>query len=858
VGHPSGYTSMRWLKYGNVQLPYFKALGIGSAVITVILNFAVLGVSGRNAQAETLNAQADDSISVQGNRRVEASTVRSYFKPGAGGRLDAQVIDDAYKALYATGLFQEVRISQTGGRIVVTLVENPVINRIAFEGNKKVKEDQLKLEIQSKERGTLSRATVQSDVQRLVEVYRRGGRFDVHVEPKIIELPNSRVDLVFEITEGEKTDVKTINFVGNRAYSSYRLKDEIKTVETGLLAFLQTGNIYDPDRIEADRELLRRFYLKHGYIDVRVVSAVGEFDPAQHGFIITFTIDEGEQFRIGTVDVRSKITALSPRLLEPRLRMSTGDVYNAEAIEKSVEDMTIEAARQGFAFASVRPGADRNPQTRTINLFFTVEEGQRTYIERINIRGNTKTRDYVVRREFDVAEGDAYNRALINRAERRLKNLNYFKSVKITNEPGSAPDRVVLNVDVEDMSTGEVSLSGGFSTSDGALAEASIGERNLFGLGLATKVGVTWGQSSKGATFSFVEPYLLRYRLALGFDLYAKEQLATSTVSYQTDTIGGSLRLGFALREDLSLQLRYSLYRQQIVLKDYLKNCNNINPDFVNTFPTSAFYNNGNPSTTYPGIGGSGTTDQNCYADSEASLPVKVELASGAAITSLIGYSLAYNTVNDNRNPTSGLAATFNQDLAGVGGNVRFLRETADIRRYFEVIYDIVGVMHLQAGTTEGWDNSSVDYNELATNGVRMLDNFQMGPNLVHGFASGGIGPRDLTNGTTNDAIGGTHYWGASLEFQTPISFIPKEIGIKLAAYVDAGSLWSYTGPKTSPLTGETMVASADNMFINSAAGVGLIWASPFGPLRFDLAYPITKRSYDKTQIFRFGGGTTF
>jgi outer membrane protein insertion porin family len=805
------------------------------------------------ACAQTPNSQAVNSIVVEGNRRVEASTVRSYFKPGPGGGFDAQSIDDAYKALYATGLFEDVRITQSGGRITVTLVENPVINRIAFEGNKKVKEDQLKLEIQSKERGTLSRATVQSDVQRMVEVYRRGGRFDVHIDPKIIELPNGRVDLVFEINEGAKTDVKTINFVGNHAYSSYRLKDEVKTVETGLLAFLQTANIYDPDRLEADRELLRRFYLKHGYIDVRIVSAVGEFDPAQQGFIITFTIEEGEQYRIGTVEVRSKIPALSPRLLEPRLRMSSGDVYNAEAIEKSVEDMTVEASRQGFAFASVRPGADRNSQARTINLFFTVEEGQRTYIERINIRGNSKTRDYVVRREFDVAEGDAYNRALINRAERRLKNLNYFKTVKITTEPGSAPDRVVLNVDVEDQSTGEISLSGGYSTSDGALAEASIGERNLFGLGLASKLSVQYGQHSKGATFSFVEPYFLGYRLALGMDVYGRQQLPTNFISYQTDTLGAGVRLGFALREDLALQLRYSIYRQQIVLPNFLNNCNNINPDYINTFPTP------NPlPTTPPFAGAPGQINQNCYADGEASLPVRVELSNGASLTSLVGYSLAYNTVDDNRNPTSGIAAAFNQDFAGAGGTVRFVRETADLRRYFEVVYDIVGVVHLQAGTIQGWGNGAVDFGQIGANGVRMLDNFQMGPNLVHGFAPAGIGPRDLTVGTTNDALGGTHYWGASLEFQTPLFFIPKEIGIKVAAYVDAGSLWDYTGPTSSPLTGETMTASSNNMFVNSAAGVGLIWASPFGPLRFDLAYPITRRSFDRTQIFRFGGGASF
>ncbi|MBO0711168.1 MAG: outer membrane protein assembly factor BamA [Acetobacteraceae bacterium] len=817
------------------------------------MSLLAVGLPGGGAYSQTV-----DTIVVQGNRRVEAATIRSYFKPGPGGRLDAQSIDDGYKALFATGLFEDVRISQSGGHLVVTVVENPVIDRIAFEGNRKIKDEQLKGEIQSKERGTLSRPLVQSDVQRLVEVYRRGGRFDVHIEPKIIELPNNRVDLVFEITEGQKTDVKTIRFVGNRAYSSSRLKDEIKTVETKpLLGFLQTTNIYDPDRLEADRELLRRFYLKHGFIDVRIISAVGEYDPAAGGFVITFTIDEGEQYRVGRVDVQSTISNLNPGLVRPQLRLSEGDVYNAEAVEKSVEEMTVEAARQGFAFATVRPGADRQAQTRTVNLSFTVAEGQRAYIERINIRGNTKTRDYVIRREFDLAEGDAYNRALIARAERRLKNLNFFKTVKISTEPGSAPDRVIVDVDVEDQSTGEISLSGGYSTSDGALAEASIGERNLFGLGLAGRASVTYGQFAKGAQLSFVEPYLFGYRLAAGIDLFAKQQLPTNFISYQTDTVGANLRLGFALREDLSLQLRYSAYRQQIVLPQFFHDCNNINPDFTNTFPTPSA-DGTSPATTFPGLNGTGTINQNCYANGEVSLPIKVELLNGAVVTSLVGYTLAYNTVDDNRNPTSGIAASLSQDLAGAGGDVRFLRESGDFKKYWEVVPDVVGLLHVQGGTITGWGNSSTDFGELGATGVRMLDNFQMGPNLVRGFAPAGIGPRDITPGTTNDAIGGTNFWGASIEVQSPLFGLPKDIGLKAAAYVDAGSLWDYRGPLSLPETAETMTASPNNMFVNSSAGVGLLWASPFGPIRFDLAYPITKRSFDRTQIFRFSGGTSF
>ena len=824
-----------------------RGLGIACLVVGgVLLSGAVVPVTTRLAYAQ---APAVSAIVVQGNQRVEADTIRSYFRPGPNGRLDAFQIDEGVKALYATGLFQEIRPTIQGGRLIITVIENPVINRIAFEGNKKVKDEQLKAEIQSKERGTLSRPVVQADVTRLVDVYRRSGRFDIRIEPKIIQLPNNRVDLVFEVTEGAKTGVRAIDFVGNRAYSSYRLKDVIKTSVTGILAFLQTSDIYDPDRVEADRELLRRFYLKHGFIDVRIVSAVGEYDPARRGFVITFMIEEGEQYRFGTVDVQSTVRPLDPSLLRPRLRTYPGDVYNAEAVEKTVEDMTIEAAKRGFAFATVRPRATRDYQTRTVNLLFAVEEGQRAYIERINVRGNTRTRDYVLRREFDIAEGDAYNRALVNRAERRLKNLSYFKSVKISTEQGSAPDRVILNVDVEEQSTGEFSVSGGYSTADGFLAEVSVAERNLLGRGFFGKVSVQYGQYTRGFGVSFVDPYFLGYRVALGLDFFARQQNPTSYISYQTKTIGGGARLGFALREDLGLQVRYSIYRQEVSLPTNLNNC---------ILSPNAIIN-----------GGTGVlpTDP-CFADGEASLAVRRELANGPVITSLVGYTLTHNTLDNNKNPTTGTLTEFRQDFAGVGGDVKFVRTTGDVYGYREVVPDVVGVVHLQGGQVSGWSG-----------GLRMLDHFQMGPNLVRGFAPAGIGPRDLTllpfTGYQGDALGGTLYWGASLEFQTPLYFLPKDAGVKVAAFADAGSLWNYVGPTTFPATGERISGSIcptwspaanplvacplDNgMHIRSSVGIGLIWDSPFGPLRFDYSFPLTKESYDRVQQFRFGGGTKF
>ncbi|MCK1638914.1 outer membrane protein assembly factor BamA [Bradyrhizobium sp. 157] len=810
-------------------------------------------------------AQTAASITVEGNRRVEVETIRSYFKPGPGGRLGQAQIDDGLKALIETGLFQDVRINQVGGRLVVTVVENAVIGRIAFEGNKKVKDEQLSAEIQSKPRGTFSRPMVQSDAQRIAEIYRRSGRYDVRVTPEIIEQPNNRVDLIFTITEGSKTGVKSIEFIGNVAYSSYRLKDVIKTRESNLLSFLGGADVYDPDRVEADRDLIRRFYLKNGYADVQVVAALTEYDPDKKGFLVTFKIDEGQQYRVASVDFQTSIPTLDAASMRSFSRVSVGSVYNAEALEKSVEEMQIEASRRGYAFAVVRPRGDRNFEQHTVSIVFAVDEGPRTYIERINVRGNTRTRDYVIRREFDLSEGDAYNRALVDRAERRLKNLDFFKSVKIVTEPGSSTDRVILIVDLEEKSTGDFSVSGGYSTTDGALAEVSISERNFLGRGLYAKAAVTYGQYARGGSLSFVDPYLLDYRVALGLDLFYREQLANSYIAYGTKTLGFSPRLGFTLREDLALQLRYSIYQQEISLPSQLANCNNNPANSLLAFnPSPAFANlNGIDLTSTSGLG--------CYFDGEASLPVRKELQSGKTLTSSVGYSLNYNTLDNNKNPTDGLLIDWKQDFAGVGGDVSYIKSAIDAKYYTPLVADIVGLIHLQGGIL----------NQFGGSELRMLDHFQMGPNLVRGFAPNGIGPRDLNPFGTRDALGGTKYWGASFELQMPFWFLPKEVGLKGSVYADAGGLFDYKGPTSWAATGEVNVPGCvpptqatattgpnpgtclglqyDNgNVVRTSVGVGIIWASPFGPLRFDYAVPLTKGQFDRVQEFKFGGGTSF
>jgi outer membrane protein insertion porin family len=798
------------------------------------------GITASVTTATYAVAQGASQIAVEGNRRVESDTIRSYFRLAPGERLDALKVDEGVKALFATGLFADVRPTFNGNRLLITVVENSVISRIQFEGNKRVKDEQLTQEIQSKPRGALSRPSVQSDVQRIVEVYRRAGRYDVRVEPKIIDRPNNRVDLVFEINEGGKTSVKEIDFVGNRAYSGYRLRDVIKTGQSSILSFLKNNDLYDPDRIESDRELLRRYYLKNGYADVRIVSAVAEFDPKRNGFVLTFTIDEGDRYNFGAIDIQSGVRDVDTSILRSKLRFSSGATYNAELLEKAVEEMTIEMSKRGYAFSTVRPRGDRNFETRTINIVFSVEEGARAYIERINVRGNTRTRDYVIRREFDIAEGDAYNKVLVDRAERRLRNLGFFKNVKIGTEPGSSADRVVLNVDVEEQSTGEFSIAGGYSTADGIVAEVSVGERNLMGRGQTARAAVTYGQRTRGVELNFGEPYFLDYRLAFGIDLFAKQIDSSSYYTYRQETIGGGFRFGIPLREDLSIQLRYSAYRQKIDLDQILQNCNNVNPDNITTFATTTLNSVGQPT---------------CLADGEASASTKQLVAAGPALVSLVGYGLVYNTVDNNRAPTRGILAEIRQDFAGVGGNVNFIRTTADGRYYYEIMSEVVSVLHLQGGHVTGWGDRD----------LRMLDHFQMGPNLVRGFQTAGIGPRDLTVGTTQDALGGTTYWGASFEVQIPIWGLPKDFGMRFAAFADAGSVWNYRGPTAFPATGLSVTTvdpitgkDTNDMLVRSSVGAGLIWDSPFGPIRIDYAFPLTKDPNDRVQQLRFSGGTKF
>jgi outer membrane protein insertion porin family len=751
-----------------------------------------------DAKTRDGDAKARDGVSVEGNRRIDADTVRSYFHATSDGRFDEAARDAALKALLATGLFDKVTIDRAGERLVVHLTEAPVLDQVAFEGNKKVNDTELTAAIESKPRGTLQRAMVQSDVGRILEAYRHAGRDDVSVKPEIINRGNDRVDLVYVVTEGAKTTVRQIDFTGNKAFGKRQLAAVIKTSATSVLSFLTHSDVYDPDRVDGDREQLRLYYRSKGYADVSVPEAKAEYDAGAHGFTLTFSIDEGPLYHFGDITLVCNVPGLDPEKLRRLLLVRSGALFDGNALDKTDEILAVELSKLGYPFAKVLPRTTRDASAQRINVAFTIEQGARTYVERIDIHGNIRTRGYVIRREFDIGEGDAYNKGLIDRAERRLKNLNYFKSIKITNKPGSAPDRVVLDVDLVEQQTGDFSVSGGYSTVDGLLAEVKVGDSNFLGTGDTVKASVTYGQYTQGVDLSASEPYFLGTKVSAGVDFFAKATYANSYQSYGTDSYGAAIQLGTPITEQLGVQWRYSISRQNITL----------DPSSLAAAP---------------------------------SLALQQAALTGPQWVSAVGDTVTYSTLDNAKNPTSGLNVQLKQDLAGLGGDVNFLRTTADVRYYQALSSDLTGMVRAQGGYITGWGGQQVP----------LIDSFFGGPNLVRGFAPNGFGPRDLTPGTTMDNVGGSMYWATTAELQSAIPGVPQEYGLKAIAFVDAGSVFHYGGPTTFPGSTQSLQLANANI-LRSSVGVGLTWASPFGGLTVNYAMPITKASYDVVQPLGF------
>jgi outer membrane protein insertion porin family len=766
-----------------------------------VLLIAVAGLISAPALAADSAAQARDTIDVQGNQRIDAETVRSYFHATPDGKFDEAARDAAFKALLATGLFDKVTIERTGERLVVHLTEAPVLGHVGFEGNKKIQDKQLDAVVESKARGTLQRAMVQADVVRIVEAYRHAGRYDVGVVPQIISRGDHRVDLVYVITEGAKTTVRQINFEGNQVFGKRQLAAVIKTSATNLLSFLTGGDEYDPDRVAADREQLRLYYRSKGYADASVPTAKAEYDPAIHGFTLTFSIDEGPLYHFGDINIVCNVPGLDPEKLRGVLAARSGAMFDGNALDKTTAALATELAKLGYPFAQALPRSTRDAAAKRIDVVFRIDQGPRTYVERIELHGNTHTLDYVIRREFDVAEGDAYNKTLIDRAERRLKNLNYFKTVKISTKPGSVPDRVVLDVEVAEQSTGDFSIAGGYSTTDGLLAEVKVGERNFLGTGKALSASVSYGQYARAINLSASEPYFLGTRVSAGIELYGKQSEASPNQSYGSDVYGATMQFGTPLTEQLGVQYRYSIYNQSVTLD-----------------PTSLA--------------------------AAPSLPIQQAALAGPAWVSAVGSTVAYNTLDNTKSPTSGINSQLRQDLAGLGGDVKFLRTSGDVRYYRALNDDVVSLVRAQGGYITGWGGQQAP----------LMNTFFGGPTMVRGFAPNGFGPRDLTPGTTMDNVGGSMYWATTAELQSAIPGVPKEYGLKATAFVDAGSVFRYSGPTTFPGSAQSLQLANANV-VRSSVGAGLTWASPFGALTVDYAVPLSKAAYDVVQPFRFSAG---
>jgi outer membrane protein insertion porin family len=770
----------------------------GLALMLLALWLAALSAPQALAQARgTVSA-----IDVTGNQRIEAATVISYLALGVGDPITDAAVNDSVRRLFDTGLFRDAAVQVEGSRLVVRVAENPTINRIAFEGNDAVTDEQLLPNISSRPRRAFTRSRAEADAAILVEIYRRVGRFAAEVEPVVIELPDNRVDLVFEITEGSVTGVNAINFIGNETFSDRRLRSVIDTTETGLLGFLLTSDIYDPDRLEFDRELLRRFYLSRGFADFQVISAVAELSPDREGFFITFTVEEGPQFTFGEQSVTSTAIGLDPTSFQELIEGAPGDIYNADIVERNIDRMVFLAGQQGFAFVEVRPRAVRDPENLTLGIVYELVEGPRVFVERIDIEGNTRTLDRVIRRQFDIVEGDAFNSRAVEQARTRIRGLGFFNRVDVATERGAAEDRANIKVSVDERATGSLTFGVGFSSAEGILGEISLTERNLLGRGqfLRTRVLVAGDQQTIDLTFR--EPALLDRDLEAGFRAFYRQEDRTDQSSFEETNFGLVPEIEFPVSEFGRLSLNYQIASDEI---------RDVRPD------ASRF-----------------------ILEDE-----------GTQFTSAVGYGYTYDRRNDPLEPTQGYLLRFGQDFAGVGGDAQYVRTTARARGYTSFFdEDVVLSLDLEGGHMFAWGED-----------LRITDRFQLGGDRFRGFERGGIGPRDLQS-PRQDALGGEIFAVARTDLSFPIG-LPEDLGIFGGVFADVGTLFQLEENSivadsfTTPTTQQTFTVD-DDPKLRASVGVSLFWDSGFGPLRVNFALPVVEEDGDETEAFRLTAGTRF
>lgn len=664
-------------------------------------------------------------IKVEGLERVEVETVLSYVDIKKNTIIDDAKMDASLKQLYATGLFNDVSLNmKNDGLLIIKVAENPIINKVLFDGNDKVDDEMLKGELQLAPRSTYSRAKVQEDVQRILEIYKRTGRYAVVVEPQIIERDQNRVDLIFKIDEGPLASINKVNFVGNKHYSDDDLQSEIMSKESRWYRIFSSAENYDSEKTNYDKELLRRFYFKRGYADFRVVSAVAELSPDKKSFVLTFVLDEGKRYKIRSLDITSDIADVDTAALKPAVQLETGDWYNADKVEKSVTALTDELGKKGFAFVDVEPEMTKDTAAGEIALTFHVKEGERIFVDRINITGNTRTYDKVIRREFRIDEGDAFNVSKIKDSRRNVENLDYFSKVNIETMPKD-DNKADINVDVEEKSTGYFNVGVGYSTVNGALVRTGVTENNFRGLGQRLGLDIGVSQRSQEYDVSFTEPYFLNRRLRAGFDLFRTEQDYQDEGSYDSESTGGRLRLGWNYTDDLSQQFRYTLRQDKI-----------------------------------------------SNVDSEASYYIKEE--AGKYNDSSVGQTIVYDKRDSAFNPKEGYFISFGNDVSGLGGDEKYLKFDAKLYQYYTLADYYTFKLFANAGYITGYGGKD----------VRLSNRYYLGGSTLRGFDVAGIGARDKY---TDDALGGNWMLYTGGEVMFPIGL--DELGIKGRTFVDMGML---------------------------------------------------------------------
>ncbi len=741
-------------------------------------------------------------ILVNGNQRIDQTTVLSYLPIQPGDTVDPVVLDVALRTLQRTQLFADIQLGlQPNGDLVVSIVENPIINQIVFEGNSALSEKKLTEEVTLSPRGIYTRAKVQEDVGKIIELYRLSGRISATVSPKLVQLEQNRVDVIFEIDEGPETGLQAITFMGNTAYSDSELREVMVSKESAWYRLFSSNDNYDPNRLDYDREQLRKFYTNRGYYDFRVVSGVAELVPDDSAFGITLTVDEGDKYNFGEISVVTENDRLNADFLKLLIPIKTGDLYESDKIESSVDALTFAAGSAGYAFVDIRPTYRANPETNLVDVTFNISEGQRVYIDRINVVGNNRTLDYVVRRELMLTEGDAFNRTLVERSRNNLRALGFFKDVEIKEERGSAPDRSVVNVTVTEQPTGELSVGAGFSSAESYTINLGITERNFRGRGQNVVARAEWGSLRQQIDFRFTEPKFLGRDVGAGFDLFHSRYDFQEESSFDYRSTGAGVRLSFPINGYTRLSTRYFIKDDEIIVP-----------------------------TGYCATGGSGSR----------ALCEQV----GASLNSSAGYTIGIDRRNDPIRPTRGWSGTLRQDLAGIGGDVNYVKTEVEGTVYYGITPSWIVSVAGSAGYVGGW----------AGDAVRINDRFFRGGNTFRGFETAGMGPRDLT---TNDALGGNFYAVGTVELTVP-NFLPDTYGIRTSLFADVGTLGVLDDRYTITSTGALDPNIVDDMSLRAAAGVSIHWRSPMGPIRFDLSKILKSEDYDRTETFRFSTSTQF